>query len=76
MAMNGYAEHSHNNLGNPKTQALGLKARQLRSQAAATHTPAPPTDKLEVGRAAVAPESQEVRHAQGKHAYTRSKGNA
>lgn len=63
-------------LGNPASEAVGHKARQMRAQAASTGTPAPPTDSRLIGRAATAPESQTVRRAQGKHAISRHKGNA
>ena len=63
-------------LGNPKSEAVGHKARQLRAQAASTGTPAPGTDKQIIGRHAVGAEPQKVRRAQAKGVITRKRGNA
>jgi hypothetical protein len=63
-------------LGNPASEAVGQKARQMRAQAASTGTPAPPTDSRLIGRASVGAEPHKVRSAQGHQSYSRKKGNA
>ena len=63
-------------LGNPKSEAVGHKARQLRAQAASTGTPVPGTDKHLIGRHAVGAEPMKMRHAQAKHMGTKKRGNA